>query len=100
MLDISLNLDEYNASEADRQMVIFVCIDKQIQHYSKVEVAIAPVTFDNATVYEESPQTFILIDDPNSPNRAGYVSCIIKRCLFILVVCMQINKILRVISVN
>ena len=69
VLDISLTLEVYKTSEADGEMVVSVCKDKQIpwNNYG-VRVMIASVTVENATITEDLP---IPDSDPYSPNRAS-----------------------------
>ena len=68
-LDISFTLNEYKTSEADGDMVLSVCKDKQT--YFSVGVMIASLTIDNATNVEDIPLNFFPDDDPNSPNKAS-----------------------------
>ena len=69
VLDISLTMDEYTASEADGEMVITVCKDKPTD--CAVDVMIASETVDTATIYDDLPLNFIPNTDANSPNRAS-----------------------------
>ena len=68
VLNISFTLNEYTTSEADEEMVISVCKDKQINYF--VTVMIELLTIDNTTD-EDLSLTSISDNDPYSPNRAS-----------------------------
>ena len=68
-LDISFTLNEYKTSEADGDMVLSVCKDKQTS--LSVEVMITSFTIDDATNFEDMALNFFPDDDPYSPNRAS-----------------------------
>ena len=64
-------MEKYQASEADGEMIISVCKDKQTA--SDMTLTVASVTVENATFNENLS---IPCSHPDSPNRA---SKIIKR---------------------
>ena len=68
VLDISLTVEEYKTSEADREMIISVCKDKQIPWYPYVRMIVASVMVDNATNHE---YLSIPTSHPDSPNKAS-----------------------------
>lgn len=53
-MDISFSLDEYTASEADEQMIITVCKNKQISGYLSVRVIAAPLMIDSNNFNNDS----------------------------------------------
>lgn len=67
-LDISFTMEKYQASEADGEMIISVCKDKQTPWNSYITVMVASVTVENATFNESLS---IPYSHPDSPNRAS-----------------------------
>ena len=70
VLDISFTLEEYKTSEADGEMIISVCKDKQTPLYPYITVIVASVTVENATFNESLS---IPTSYPDSPNRASKI---------------------------
>lgn len=71
VLDIFFTQEEYHSSEADGEMIISVCKDKQTPWYSFITVIVASVTVENATSRE---RLFIPDSHPDSPNRASKIN--------------------------
>ena len=69
-MDISFTLEEYTASEADEQMIISVCKNKQTSGYLTVRVMVATfnLTVDNDNFYESLS---IPVTDPDFSIRAA-----------------------------
>ena len=71
VLNIYFSQEEYHTSEADGEMIISVCKDKQTPWYPFITVIVSSVTVENDSFSER-----LSIPDslPDSPNRASKIN--------------------------